>query len=113
MTTGDCGNRWSLGICGVEPDDRKNAPLKKPGNAKHQDVDRGAADNLIRFEPDTTQRIDRRDKKSCNHAAEQTDPRARVAHSEFRVSCVSNSGGSESTGEHLSFERDIDDTGSL
>src|SRR5215213_10813490 len=31
ITIGDCGSRWSLGICGVEPDDRKNAPLRNPG----------------------------------------------------------------------------------
>src|SRR5689334_3817162 len=30
-TAGDCGSRWSLGSCGVEPEDRNNAPLKKPG----------------------------------------------------------------------------------
>src|SRR5882724_10658956 len=31
ITTGDCGNKWSLGSWGVEPDERKSAPLKNPG----------------------------------------------------------------------------------
>src|SRR3989442_2044890 len=31
ITIGSQGTNCSLGICGVEPDDRKNAPLRKAG----------------------------------------------------------------------------------
>src|SRR5688572_6643384 len=32
ITIGARGSRFSIGICGVDPDDRKNAPLRNPGS---------------------------------------------------------------------------------
>src|SRR6185295_2018958 len=75
---------------------------------KHEDIDRCATYNLIRFELDTTQRIDRRDEKPCEHAAEQSNPRTRTAHVEARLSRVRNGGSSKSSGQHFSFKRDVD-----
>ena len=92
---------------------KKKGAAQKTGNAQHQDVDGRAANDLVGFELDTTHRVDRGDKQSREHSGEQTDPRARVAHSEFRVGSVSNGRGSKRAGEHLPFERDVDDARAL
>src|SRR6188474_1438827 len=87
---------------------KKERATEKSRYAQHEDVDGCATHNLVRLELDTAQGVDRGDSQSCDHAGEEPEPRARVSHAQRFVSRVSNCSRRESSGEHFSFEGDID-----
>ena len=61
ITMGARGNRCSIGICGVEPDERKNAPLRKPGRPIIRMLMAVPDDDLIGLVADAGDRMNQRD----------------------------------------------------